>query len=409
MTVNSAPTPDFYSYRWQPLASVTVDGQFVVLQWPDGLELRAYQQWLAENVVGDTIDSVTRESVFDPADMPADRLAAPTLDAEVRVDHDGALTIAWEPTGPPARYHPGWLRHVAEGLHLPSAGLPPATPWTSADFDQPPTTDLDLASAPVPATLDSSPSIVAALDRWVDDLVRFGLARLERTPLDPEFLGLLGRRIGAIRDTNFGLVWDVKADVEPNSTANTNLRLCPHTDLPTRETPPGFQFLHCVANTVNGGWSTMVDGMAVVDHLRETEPDHYEALTTLRWVFFNRGRSVDHRWSGPIIDLGGPQSPLTIRAFHPVRGFPDMAHEDQPRAYAALRQFSKLTADRRFQISFPYRPGDLVGFDNRRILHGRDAYETSGHRHLRGIYIDHDEVYSHARLRAREREAGQAC
>ena len=41
-----------------------------------------------------------------------------------------------------------------------------------------------------------------------------------------------------------------------------------HTDLPTREVPPGFQFLHCVENTVQGGWSRMSDGWAVSEAIR---------------------------------------------------------------------------------------------------------------------------------------------
>jgi gamma-butyrobetaine dioxygenase len=41
-------------------------------------------------------------------------------------------------------------------------------------------------------------------------------------------------------------------------------------------------------------------------------------------------------------------------------------------------------------------PGDLVSFDNRRILHARDAYEegSAGKRHLQGTYVDADEMMS---------------
>ncbi len=43
-------------------------------------------------------------------------------------------------------------------------------------------------------------------------------------------------------------------------------------------------------------------------------------------------------------------------------------------------------------------------FDNRRILHGRDAFTGSGKRHLQGVYIDRDEIMS--RSRALNRVAG---
>ena len=85
-----------------------------------------------------------------------------------------------------------------------------------------------------------------------------------------------------------------------------------------------------------------------------------------------------------------------------------MAAEDVPRAYRAVRRFHTLGADPRFQIGYAFRPGDLVGFDNRRILHGRDAFDTAkGERYLRGCYVDHDEVHSRLRVLARRsRDAG---
>jgi gamma-butyrobetaine dioxygenase len=149
----------------------------------------------------------------------------------------------------------------------------------------------------------------------------------------------------------------------------------------------------------------MTDGLAVVDELATRYPDDYEALTTLRWVFFNRSKDDDHRWSGPMIDHGAPGEPLTLRAFYPVRGFPDMAAEDIPRAYAAMRRFSQVAHDPALQMRYPFAVGDLVGFDNRRVLHGRDAFDAvSGTRHLRGTYIDHDDVYSRLRVLRRRSE-----
>tara|TARA_B110000977_G_scaffold193712_1_gene269089 strand:- start:934 stop:1257 length:324 start_codon:yes stop_codon:yes gene_type:complete len=104
-----------------------------------------------------------------------------------------------------------------------------------------------------------------------------------------------------------------------------------------------------------------------------------------------------------MLDYGVSQAPLSIRAFYPVRAFPDMADEDVGRAYRAVRRFHQLAADPQFQISYPYQSGDLIGFDNRRLLHGRDSFDPgAGRRHLRGTYVDHDEI--HSRLRILERQ-----
>ncbi|MDH4278341.1 MAG: TauD/TfdA family dioxygenase [Acidimicrobiia bacterium] len=394
----TVPTPDFYHYRWIPLSTASIDGDFVKLTWGDGSSLSAYSWWLRESIVADgATDPTTREGTIDPADFD-DSLSI----TGVQLNAAGALLVGFS-DGFAGTLHPGWLHHVATGRHRPEAVIPAAAIWTAEQLAAPPTFD---GAAVLAGDGDELLSFLEAM-------VIHGLARLSDVPArlsepgNREIEGLVAVTdlIGVRRDTNFGPVWSVKAEISgdfENSTANTGLRLGPHADLPTREIPPGFQFLHCVANTVGGGWSRMTDGAALVAHLEAEEPDTYDALTSLDWVFFNRSRDHDHRWVGPMIDHGAPGSPLTIRAFYPVRGFPAMDPDDIPRAYRAAKRFHQLGADPRFQIGYPFRPGDLVGFDNRRMLHGRDAFDPGGGtRHLRGTYVDHDEVYSRIRVLAR--------
>jgi gamma-butyrobetaine dioxygenase len=375
-------TPDFIDHGWVPLASATLRGDgFIAVAWPDGRTFAAYSLWLAENAEGYGLETRTRESMLEPRDLPLSSAATAAV-----VDADGALVVSWV-DGRTTRVHPGWLRHVADEQHLPAAVLPTQTMWTRADFDQPPTLD--------GRTILTNDHV---LEAWLATMVQYGICRLVNTPTDLDFVGRLVGHVGPIRDTNFGLVWSVQAKPDPNSTAYTGLDLGQHTDLPTREIPPGFQFLHCVENTVHGGWSRMSDGWAVVEAIRAEHPDEYEALTTLDWVFCNRARDAEHRWVGPIIDHGSRHQPLTLRAFYPVRLAPQMAERDIPRAYESLRVFATMARDDRFQLTYPFTPGDLVGFDNRRILHGRDAFESGGTRHLRGTYADHDDLYSRLRV-----------
>ncbi len=389
------PTPDFYHYVWTPLTTAALDGRFVELGWADGTDLRVFDYWLRENAIGIGTDPATREGLLDPA-----LLSESVRVAAASVGPDGSLVVEWSDSAEASPFHPGWLRHIAERKHTPASWIPEPRAWTTDTMVEPPTHDGR-------AVLDDE-NVLAA---FLGDLLTFGLARLRGLPTDPEFGRALAAKIGGIRTTNFGDVWDVRAVVDhagasnTNSTANTNLRLGPHTDLPTREIPPGFQFLHCIANQTTGGKSTMADGAAVADHLAAHHPDHYEALTTLHWIFFNRGKGIDHRWSGPMIDLGVAGSPLTLRAFYPVRAFPDMADADLPRAYEAMRCFSVLADSPAFKLQYPFEAGDLVGFDNRRILHGREAFSSGGARHLRGFYIDQDDVRSTARVTNRRLHA----
>ena len=396
-------TPDFYDYAWHPLVRVERDDDgFVLVAWADGRQLACYSLWLVENAPGRGIEPASRESTIDPGQLPATdcvRAAA--------VGPRGELVVTWD-DGARSSIHPGWLRHVADGRHLPGSYLPERARWTSSSFTEPPSLDGS-------AVLDDD----AVLGEWLSLLCRFGLARLRNVPATEGFLQELIERVGPIRGSNFGKIFSVRSIVDPDSTAYTGLNLGQHTDLPTRETPPGYQFLHCVENTVAGGWSRMTDGLAVVDELEAHHADDYEALTTLDWVWFNRQRNEDHRWVGPVIDHGSRHQPLGLRAFYPVRGFPHMAAADVPRAYAALRRFSAVAHDPRFQIRYPFAPGDLVGFDNRQILHGRDAFNPGrdtgdgdtgdgdpggGSRFLRGCYLDQDDLFSRLRVLRRGAE-----
>jgi gamma-butyrobetaine dioxygenase len=142
-----------------------------------------------------------------------------------------------------------------------------------------------------------------------------------------------------------------------------------------------------------------------VEELKATHPRDYEILSTRRWVFFNRGPGIDHRFSAPVIDTLGGEGIPTIRAFYPVRAFPDMPDAEVADAYAALRRFHELADEPRFELTFRLGSGEIMCFDNRRVMHGRKAFSGSGQRHLQGVYIDRDEILSRARAVNRGRAA----
>jgi len=390
-------TPDFYHYPEASIATVeiSINKDALAVSWSDGTQLSCYYLWLQENDVSNgRVDHATREGLIDPADLDVEL----TL-SSAYVDPLGHLLVIWN-NADTSRFHSGWLRHIAEGQHQPAAFLPQPSAWTAARLPAPPSHSVD--------HLFTSYENTAA---WTLELLKYGVTKLTAAPTASGYLKHLAAQIGPVRDSNFGALWDVKSEPafagknDTNSTANTSHRLGPHTDLPTRETPPGFQFLHCLCNEAEGGFSTLCDSLAIIDHLAQAAPDLLEALTTLQWIFFNRGPALDHRWSGPIIDYTPGSIIPTIRAFYPVKAFPNMDDNDIPRAYEALRHFQTLAADPRFQIRFQLEAGDILCFDNRRILHGRDAFNQAQTRHLQGIYIDRDEIYSLARVTQRRATA----
>ena len=67
--------------------------------------------------------------------------------------------------------------------------------------------------------------------------------------------------------------------------------------------------------------------------------------------------------------------------------------------YAAYRRFAEILKRRDLRVEFVLTAGALLVVGNRRVLHGRSAFEaTSGQRHLQGCYADHDGLLSTLRL-----------
>ena len=67
--------------------------------------------------------------------------------------------------------------------------------------------------------------------------------------------------------------------------------------------------------------------------------------------------------------------------------------------YRAYRAFMRLTRDPAFRLTFRLAAGEMMAFDNRRVLHGRESFDPStGFRHLHGCYVDRGEFDSRLRM-----------
>ncbi|MDA9865550.1 TauD/TfdA family dioxygenase, partial [bacterium] len=115
---------------------------------------------------------------------------------------------------------------------------------------------------------------------------------------------------------------------------------------------------------------------------------------------------TDYRFAGPIVELDKAGAVTEIRNTGFLRFFPNMADNEITNAYRALNLFTAHCRSDRFVCCTPFKAGDLVLFDNRRILHGRDSFDPqSGTRRLEGCYLDRDEILSRLRVLARRKRA----
>ena len=378
--------PDFADHALNGDPSLALRDGFLTATWPDGLSGRFHALWLRENeVISGIIDPVTRER-----EIEIDRFDPGLSLVSADLTDGPAVEIVFS-DGHTARIDPGWLRSMAEGRWHPAHDIPEQTPWDAAGMAEPPTFD-------GPAVLTDDGALRERLSAaWAS-----GFARLRNLPTAPGTVQRVGERIGTVRSSNFGFLFTVETKPDPDSTAYTSVSLDGHTDLASRETQPGLQMLHCRENSATGGASTMADGFAVAEAIRTEDPDAFDALTTLPWVFTNRHRDSDYRFSGSIVETDSAGRVVEIRNTGFLRFYPDMADADIPRAYRAAQLFNAHCRSDRFLCRTPFTPGDLILFDNRRMLHGRDSFDPqSGVRRLEGCYLDRDEILSRLRVLAR--------
>ena len=374
------------------LAAAHVNDTGVTVAWSDGHRGTFHFVWLRDNCPCEMCVHVgTKEQTFEMLDAATDLTVA---SCEVIGESDLGLT--WS-DGHRTECDGAWLRaHCYCEPCLASATVPPAL-WTAATFRVPPTFSWERVS-----TLN--------IDRyeWLSALRDYGATRVRGVPTTDDMVGELARLIGPLRDTNFGVLWDVWTEPDPITNANTALLLPSHVDLPTREYQPGLQFLHCLENEAAGGMSTMVDGFAVANALRERDPIAYETLTTVPWNWANRSKTSDYQWASPMIVTDHTGAVTEVRVGTWLRAPLRTRAVDVERAYGAYRSFATLTRSTEFRIEFRFEPGDCIAFDNRRILHGRTAFDDgdNGRRHLRGCYSERDELYSRLRILERQQRAG---
>lgn len=354
------------------------------VRWDDGRMSEYHYVWLRDNCGCPRCrHPQTLERIFDPASVPEGlRPAAVTLDA------DGVLLIGWPDHPEASRYEPAWLR-----AHCYSeAGRSERTP-------RPHTWGAELAGA-MP-TFDHCEVLTqdGVLRAWVAALRDTGVALVRGGPPREGALLDVARRIGRLRETNFGMVFDVVSKPDPNNNAFTALALPLHTDLPNWEFPPGYQFLYCIANAARGGDTVLVDGFRVAEVLAERDPRAFQVLSRTPVSFRFHDREVDIRQRAPVIGLDADGALHEIRYNAGLLGPLDVPASRVEAVFRALRRFTSITAEPALRVTLRLEPGDLLVFHNRRVMHARTAFDPdSGHRHLQGCYVDVDDVLSRLRM-----------
>ena len=249
----------------------------------------------------------------------------------------------------------------------------------------------DMPGADWPA-LRSDPALELA---WLERYAELGFCVLHKVPCESGMVAQVGDRLGFVRVTNYGRLFDVMSVPNPTNLAYTAVGLGVHSDNPSRHPSPGVQLLHCLESEAPGGDTLLLDGFSAAELLRAEDPESFDLLARVPMTFRYADANTELVARQTLIstDMDG-----TVRAVHfnsRSADWLDAPMELAERWYSAYVKFAHILKRPELELIFRLGPGDCVVMQNDRTLHGRTAFDPNlGRRHLQGCYIDGDAMES---------------
>lgn len=292
----------------------------------------------------------------------------------------GHITLSWD-DGKTTVFPVTWLQAFDRSLRI--SPRPTRMPW----MGQP---------AEAFAWCDYSEWIANPVSRedWLYYVGRDGLAFLRDVPVEEGAGKAALLRIAAFlslaSEIHDNRLFDLRSVPETTNNGYTTPSQPVYTDQPYRDPVPGFQLLHCLSAAGQGGETIFVDGMAVAECLRAQDPDAFATLSQI---------PILYRFADAAVELVTERTMLEVDTQGQFRAicYDDRSIAPLPlkgprlkKYYAAYRQLAELLHEPARAVVWRVQPGDLVLFDNSRILHGHSL----GARRFQGCSIDADGLYS---------------
>lgn len=372
------------------IAGIKSSGTSLDVTWRDGHVSTFPSIWLLHAcscpACGSTESAVRHVKLTEQPARP--RIAAADVaGGDVAVDWGG---------GHVSTYEPRWLRGHCLSTSERARRKPVQRIWGEEILDELPYMDY--------AEVESDPERHLVFLETLRDL---GFAILRDAPKERERTEETAALVGKLRLTNYG-IFELEAKPNPEIVGDMAVALELHTDEPYRIEPPAITLFHVLEQSEDGGHSTIADGLRLASVLRQRDPRAFEVLASVPARFhrtLREGRAFEIQ--APIISRHADGRVTGIRLLDrgmaPVDTTPDRVEP----FYDALRALLMLVYGGEGRITVKLRPGEMLVFNNQRIMHGRTDFDpSSSRRHVRSCHVDLDEFHSRLRVayRARGRE-----
>ncbi|XP_063859270.1 gamma-butyrobetaine dioxygenase-like [Scylla paramamosain] len=219
-----------------------------------------------------------------------------------------------------------------------------------------------------------------------------GVALVSKVPCKKDQIYSFAKRIGRLKSTSYGETFNVQTKMDPNNLAFTDDCLDMHTDLPCLAAKPEIQMLHVIKQFPGEGGETMIsDGFTAASKLKKNHPEYFDTLAKTLVNFVDVGIEDGVKfhicWRAPVIELDVGGSIRTVNWHQMSRDsrFQVSSSEAAVKWYSAALAFRDLLYDADNLVELKLQSGDMIVFDNLRIMHGRQEFcADQGKRWLQG-------------------------
>ena len=232
--------------------------------------------------------------------------------------------------------------------------------------------------------------------KFLKNLYQYGFSVVQNCKTEMSSVENIVNKIGYVRNSIFGGLWSFESNEDKADSAYTQEELRPHTDATYSNDAPGLQLLLCCEYKAKGGDSIMVDGFKIAEIIKKDNKELFEILSTINVKGSYIGDGVFLEAERPIFNLNSKKELFQV-SFNNYDRAPFRFEKDLTiKFYEAIRTFDLMANSKEYQWRHILKPGELLIFNNWRVLHGRGSFD--GTRKISGCYINKEDFDSSCKM-----------
>ena len=231
----------------------------------------------------------------------------------------------------------------------------------------------------------------AGLRHLVEHLAQVGVCKVIGAKPSQAQVAQLMHRISYLRQSIFGDIIEIK----PSSHLHYDETHI-HTDGAFNYDPPGIKLVQCLEKSTSPCEIIFVDGLGLVDRMKSEAPPTLNLLQNCIVSYQYMSHDINLIASDSIVTLDRHNHLKRIR-YNPKIKLPFVEQDAQKKQalQVALKQFDAWLLEESQQRKISLSPGEMVLWDNWRVLHGGSAMDGN---HYLSVCMSNMEDF-HSRLR----------